>query len=256
MENPPVSVWPCPRSSFPDLGELALQRSSKRLRSGEVRKWALPPELSRELRPHRVRYWLHSQDPEFRPKVERLCELYLSPLPGATVESSEERGQGAAGRDPLRAPSRLVRLQADDRFLALGVSGGRWRGTGAGRRGAAQGGVHGALHTAGVGAALREPGQLLRHPGPAAVRAAPRKNERACRRAVQVRRRALQGRRELSWKVFQEPLLCRRCLRAPPRGPALRLYRPTARRLVLTQAPGEPKGDAFRSQQRERWPCP
>src|SRR5688572_17831691 len=27
------------------------------------------------LRPHRVRQWLHSSDPEFRPKVARICEL-------------------------------------------------------------------------------------------------------------------------------------------------------------------------------------
>lgn len=44
-----------------------------------------------ELRPHRVRYWLHSQDPEFRPKVERICRLYLSPPPGASVVCVDEK---------------------------------------------------------------------------------------------------------------------------------------------------------------------
>jgi transposase len=44
-----------------------------------------------DLRPHRIRYWLHSQDPDFRPKVERICGLYLSPPPGAWVVSIDEK---------------------------------------------------------------------------------------------------------------------------------------------------------------------
>jgi transposase len=44
-----------------------------------------------ELRPHRVRYWLHSPDPEFRPMVQRICELYLSPPPGASVVCVDEK---------------------------------------------------------------------------------------------------------------------------------------------------------------------
>jgi transposase len=43
------------------------------------------------LRPHRVRIWLHSPDPEFRPKVERICSLYLSPPRGATVLCVDEK---------------------------------------------------------------------------------------------------------------------------------------------------------------------
>lgn len=38
-----------------------------------------------DLRPHKIRYWLHRPDPEFRPKVARICNLYLSPPPGAAV---------------------------------------------------------------------------------------------------------------------------------------------------------------------------
>jgi transposase len=30
-----------------------------------------------EIRPHRVRLWLHSPDPDFAPKVRRICDLYL-----------------------------------------------------------------------------------------------------------------------------------------------------------------------------------
>lgn len=43
------------------------------------------------LRPHRVRLWLHSQDAEFRPKVEAVCKLYVSPPPGATVLCIDEK---------------------------------------------------------------------------------------------------------------------------------------------------------------------
>lgn len=43
------------------------------------------------LRPHRMRLWLHSSDPQFRSKVETICGLYLSPPPGATVLSFDEK---------------------------------------------------------------------------------------------------------------------------------------------------------------------
>ena len=44
-----------------------------------------------DLRPHRMRLWLHSPDPEFRPKVERVCELYCRPPAGATVLCIDEK---------------------------------------------------------------------------------------------------------------------------------------------------------------------
>ncbi|MGC4117146.1 MAG: IS630 family transposase [Myxococcales bacterium] len=44
-----------------------------------------------ELRPHRVRYWLHSPDPDFRPMVQRICDLYVSPPPGASVVCIDEK---------------------------------------------------------------------------------------------------------------------------------------------------------------------
>ncbi len=43
------------------------------------------------LRPHRVRQWLHSPDPDFREKVERVCELYLNPPPDALVLCVDEK---------------------------------------------------------------------------------------------------------------------------------------------------------------------
>lgn len=43
------------------------------------------------LRPHRVRQWLHSPDPEFRAKVERVCALYVNPPDDAVVLCVDEK---------------------------------------------------------------------------------------------------------------------------------------------------------------------
>ncbi len=43
------------------------------------------------LRPHRVRMWLHSSDPDFAVKVREVCTLYTSPPPGATVLCVDEK---------------------------------------------------------------------------------------------------------------------------------------------------------------------
>jgi hypothetical protein len=44
-----------------------------------------------ELRPHRVRGWLHSPDPQFRERVTAITELYLRPPAGAVVLSVDEK---------------------------------------------------------------------------------------------------------------------------------------------------------------------
>ena len=43
------------------------------------------------LRPHLVRQWLKSKDPDFDAKAERVCELYFRPPPGAIVVSVDEK---------------------------------------------------------------------------------------------------------------------------------------------------------------------
>jgi len=50
------------------------------------------------LRPHRVRYWLHSQDPEFRAKVARICRLYTHPPEDAVVLCVDEKPMQALAR--------------------------------------------------------------------------------------------------------------------------------------------------------------
>ncbi len=61
-----------------------------------------------EIRPHRVRMWLHSPDPEFRPKVKRICRLYLRPpRDGVVLCIDEKSGMQALGRKhDLRLASR------------------------------------------------------------------------------------------------------------------------------------------------------
>lgn len=46
-----------------------------------------------QLRPHRYRLWLHSPDPDFAPKVRRICDLYLRPPARATVVCVDEKTQ-------------------------------------------------------------------------------------------------------------------------------------------------------------------
>ena len=58
---------------------------------------------SKGLRPHRVRYWLHSPDPDFGKKVRRICQLYLKPPPDSVVVCIDEKPMQALGR---RAPDR------------------------------------------------------------------------------------------------------------------------------------------------------
>ena len=51
------------------------------------------------LKPHRMRPWLHSPDPEFRPKVTEICGLYAKPPPGSVVLCIDEKtGMQALGR--------------------------------------------------------------------------------------------------------------------------------------------------------------
>jgi transposase len=50
------------------------------------------------LRPHLVRYWLTTKDPDFGPKAERLCDLYLNPPPGAHVYCVDEKPIQVLGR--------------------------------------------------------------------------------------------------------------------------------------------------------------
>ena len=65
------------------------------------------------LRPHRVRLWLHSPDPEFREKVERVCQLYVAAPAGSTVVCIDEKPMQALARKhpTTRQPDGMVRRE-------------------------------------------------------------------------------------------------------------------------------------------------
>lgn len=62
-----------------------------------------------EIRPHHVRLWLHSPDPDFRPKVRAICNVYLAKrAPGDVVLCIDEKTgmQALEHKHPLKAPAR------------------------------------------------------------------------------------------------------------------------------------------------------
>ncbi len=72
-----------------------------------------------DLRPHLVRGWMHSPDPEFRERVTHISELYLDPPPGSVVLCVDEKsGMQAIERrfpDRLPAPGRRRRREFEYR---------------------------------------------------------------------------------------------------------------------------------------------
>ena len=69
----------------------------------------------RQLRPARIQMWLNSQDPDFRAKAKRVCQLYLHPPKGARVLCIDEKtGMQALQRmhpDRLAGPGRSLRRE-------------------------------------------------------------------------------------------------------------------------------------------------
>ncbi|MBS2023922.1 MAG: IS630 family transposase [Deltaproteobacteria bacterium] len=69
------------------LSEALWQETGWRLSASEVGRILRDAEL----RPHRMRLWLHSPDPRFRELVRIICALYLRPPAGATVLCVDEK---------------------------------------------------------------------------------------------------------------------------------------------------------------------
>jgi len=58
-----------------------------------------------DLRPHKVRMWLHSPDPQFREKVNEICDLYRkAPKGGVVLSIDEKTGMQAIERKHLDRP--------------------------------------------------------------------------------------------------------------------------------------------------------
>lgn len=77
-----------------------------------------------DFRPHHFRPWLHSPDPDFQPKVKRVCELYLSPPEGATVLCVDEKTsiQALERKYPTRMPSPGQNGRAEFEYIRHGTS--------------------------------------------------------------------------------------------------------------------------------------
>lgn len=88
------------KSSFSEVWTQQSLADALRRRTGKrVSRSTVQRVLSAEgLRPHRVRQWLHSPDPKFRKKVERVCGLYLKAPPGSVVVCIDEKPMQALAR--------------------------------------------------------------------------------------------------------------------------------------------------------------
>ena len=73
------------------------------------------------LRPHRVRYWLHSPDPEFGKKVRRICRLYLNPPKNAVVVCIDEKPMQALARRHPDGRSRDGAVRQEFEYKRRGV---------------------------------------------------------------------------------------------------------------------------------------
>lgn len=98
------------KARFRDLWTLSSLKEALREETGcDLSRSEIQRILSAEpLRPHRMRLWLHSPDPEFQPKVDRICRLYLEPPEGATVLCLDEKSgiQALERRYPTQGPRR------------------------------------------------------------------------------------------------------------------------------------------------------
>jgi transposase len=97
------------KQRFRDVWTLAALRTALERETGlslsvsEIRR-VLRTE---QIRPHHIKLWLHSPDPDFRPKVRAICDEYLRPPgPGETVVCVDEKTgmQALEHKHPLEPP--------------------------------------------------------------------------------------------------------------------------------------------------------
>ncbi|MEM9731764.1 MAG: IS630 family transposase [Myxococcota bacterium] len=75
-----------------------------------------------EMRPHRVRQWLHSPDPDFEEKAKRVCDLYMNPPRGAVVVCVDEKPMQVLERiHPSHVDPATGRLRYEYEYKRHGV---------------------------------------------------------------------------------------------------------------------------------------
>lgn len=82
VTTPFRQVW-----TYASLADALWLRTGHRLSVSEVGRIL----RFESIRPHRVRQWLKSRDPDFTSKAERVCDLYLNPPKGALVFCIDEK---------------------------------------------------------------------------------------------------------------------------------------------------------------------
>ena len=89
----------------PTLDEIRIKAMEQGIVAGLSRSHLHGILQKADLRPHKVRMWLHSPDPQFREKVNDICDLYRKPPKGAVVLSIDEKtGMQAIERKHLDRP--------------------------------------------------------------------------------------------------------------------------------------------------------
>jgi hypothetical protein len=73
--------------TYGSLAEAVARRTGQTISTSEVGRIL----RFEDLRPHRVRQWLKSEDPEFLSKAAAVCRLYLHPPKGAVVVCVDEK---------------------------------------------------------------------------------------------------------------------------------------------------------------------
>jgi len=87
VQTPEKFGVPLARWSVRELADFVARRHGWQVSRASVSRFL----RSMALKPHRVRYWLNPSDPDFDRKAARICRLYVSPPPGATVVSLDEK---------------------------------------------------------------------------------------------------------------------------------------------------------------------
>jgi transposase len=108
------SVW-----TYPTL-QAALERETGASMSlaeiGRTLNWG-------GLRPHRVRIWLHSADPDFAAKSKAICELYLNPPSGVVLCVDEKTGvQARADLHPVHMSAKRGPVRREFEYRRNGTT--------------------------------------------------------------------------------------------------------------------------------------
>lgn len=104
--------------TYRSLAESLAQRTGQVISTSEVGRIL----RFEDLRPHRVRQWLKSEDPDFRTKADRVCQLYLAPPAGAVVVCVDEKPlQVLERKHPTRVDPRDASVRFEYEYVRHGM---------------------------------------------------------------------------------------------------------------------------------------